>query len=123
MSGNPAPVLTPFGPTPSVIAQQLLGGGLAVTSTATAALSGTYECSPMALAALSAEADSLTRNAGTFVDGGTSVNWPDAAGAGHNFSVAQFGTLINAVNRFVVECYQYSKGLTTTPPPATATIP
>jgi len=115
MSGNP--------PSNWTTANHLLTGGLAVTSTATPALNGTYECQGWALQAMQAEMDSLTRNSGVFVDGTTSVNWPDRAGTGHTFSVAQYGTLINAINQFVVQCFQYAEGITTTPPSGSATIP
>jgi hypothetical protein len=104
-------------------AMGILATGLAVTSTATPALNGTYLCTDDAITALQCQCDSLTRNSGTFVDGTTSVNWPDKTGAGHTFTVAQFGTLINAINLFVVQCYQYATGISTTPPTGSATIP
>jgi len=104
-------------------ARTLLQIGLAVTSTSTPALNGTYVCSGLALSAIQAEMDSLTRNSGTFVDGTTTVSWPDKTGAAHSFTVAQFGSLINAVNLFVVQCYMYAAGLSATQPPTSATIP
>jgi len=114
MSGNPPVAYT---------ADRLLETGLAVTSTATPALNGTYLCQHLALEAMQAEMDSLTRNSGVFVDGATTVSWPDKTNASHSFTVAQFGTLINAINQFVVACFQYEAGITTTPPTGTATIP
>jgi|SRR5215472_10236861 len=105
-------------------ARALLAAGLNVTSTATPALSGVYGCDrDMSWNALSAECASLALNADTFVDGSTTVNWPDRAGAGHSFSAAQFKTLANAINLFTVQCYQYAMGVTTTAPSGNATIP
>ena len=107
----------------AITANHLLTGGLIVTSTSTAALNGTYKCDGHMFSALQAEADSLALNNGTFVDGSTSVNWPDWSGASHTFTEAQFRTLINAINLFVVQCAQYAAGITSTPPLNTATIP
>jgi len=120
MSGNPT---TGTASPAFLVANHLLTTGLSVTSTATPALNGTYACQGWALEAMQAEMDSLTRNSGVFVDGSTTVNWPDKTGAGHAFSVAQYGTLINAINQFVVQCFQYSEGVATTAPSGQATIP
>jgi hypothetical protein len=108
----------PFSTSPSgnaVAANHLLTAGLAITCTSAAALNGTYPAMGLALSAMQAEMDSLTRNANTFVDGTTSVQWPDRGGTAHTFTVAQFGELINAINQFVVQCYQYAEGIGAAP--------
>jgi len=104
-------------------ASGLLAAGLTVTSTATPALNGVYGCESAALDALHGEALSLALNANTFVDGSTTVNWPDKSGVGHSFSEAQFKTLVNAIDLFVAQCFQYAAGVITTAPGANATIP
>ena len=106
----------------------LLAAGLAVTSTATPALNGTYMVSGVAGEGLQAEYNAILQNAvlaqnETFADGTTSLNWPDKTGTGHTFTIAQFKTLISAVSLFVSQCAQYASGLTATLPAATATIP
>lgn len=104
-------------------ANGLLATGLTITSTATPALNGTYMTQGRSLEAMQAEINSLLLNTNVFVDGSTSVNWPDKTGAGHEFTEAQFRTLVNAIDQFVVGCFQYGAGLTTTAPSSSATIP
>jgi len=103
-------------------ASGLLAAGLSVTSTATPALNGVYGTESATLDALHGEALSLALNSNVFVDGSTTVNWPDKSGAGHSFSEAQFKTLVNAIDLFVVQCLQYAAGIAGAPA-TTATIP
>lgn len=105
-------------------AQILLNQGLAITSTATPALNGTYLVNDLAGEGIQAEVNALwISNSETFADGTASLDWPDRAGTGHTFTVAQFKTFANACALFVAQCVQYSAGLTTTAPANTATIP
>ena len=74
--------------------------GLAITSTGTPALNG------------------------TFADGTGTVVWLDTAGASHTFaSVAAFKAFASAVAAYVAALFKYAEGTLTTLPPATATIP
>lgn len=81
-------------------AQALLAGGLALTSTGTPALNGTYGADAATIAYVNSEMTSLLKN-GVFADGSTSVYWPDAGGALHVFNVAQFEGFAAALAAFV----------------------
>jgi hypothetical protein len=102
---------------------ELLRGGLTITSTSTPALNGAYGVeTDMLRGAMQAEINSLLLNSNTFVDGSTSVSWPDKTGASHNFSETEFRAFVNAVDQFVAQCFQYGAGVISTAPAATATI-
>jgi hypothetical protein len=104
-------------------ALSLLGGGLVITSTGTPALNGTYQVSGLAWQAIQAEVNALFLSGGTtFANGGTSQAWPDASGAQHIFSVAEFHNFAMAIANFVANCALYSTNVLTTAPPNTATI-
>lgn len=110
---------------PPTLAQQaaaLLATGLAITSTATAALDATYPANMTAQAQINAEVTSILLN-GTFADGTSTIEWLDVTGAAHAFTVAQFKTLATAIGAFVSGCIKCMNGQATTPPSATATIP
>ena len=102
----------------------LLNQGLAIASTSTPALNGTYLVNEIVGEGLQAEANALMLGGTTpvFADGSTSLNWPDRTGAGHTFTPAQFLELVHAVNYFVSQCAQYAAGILTTAPSASATI-
>jgi len=119
MSGNPQTTVLPG----AVIftARALIDGGLAVTSAGDSALNGTYMCDPQHMQAVQAEANAILLNQ-TFADGSTTLAWPDKGGATHNFSVAQFHTLVVALSWFVAQCFLYGNGTVTSAPPATYTI-
>jgi hypothetical protein len=109
-----------------ITANHLLTSGLAVTSTSTPALNATYNVvGEWAGPALQAEASAIQMSgtAEAFADGTTSVTWPDRTGAAHTFTVAQFQSLLHAINLFVAQCYQYSTGVIATAPTGAATIP
>lgn len=97
--------------------------GLAVTSTATPALNGTYPLDPVTQAHIQAEIIAILLN-GTFADGTGTVVWLDTANAAHTFgSVAEFKAFASAIAAYVAALFKYAQGTLTTLPPATATIP
>ena len=108
------------------LAQQaaaLIAGGLAVTSTATAALSGTYAADTTTISYVNSELNSILLN-GTFADGTSTVEWPDSSGTLHAFDVAQFKTLAAALGAFVAGIRKCMIGVAgATLPAATAAIP
>lgn len=52
---------------------------------------------------INAEVTSLLLN-GTFADGSTAVEWPDATGTLHNLSVPQFKAVAGAIGGYVAAC-------------------
>lgn len=102
-------------------AQALLSGPVAITSMSTPALDGSYTISNQDQAHISAEVQSLMLN-GTFADGSSTVAWPDASGAVHTFSVAEFKAFATAIGAFVAACYKVLNGTSTTLPSASLTI-
>ena len=108
------------------LAQQaaaLIAGGLAVTSTATAALNGTYAADTTTISYVNSELNSILLN-GSFADGTATVEWPDGSGTLHAFDVAQFKTLAAALGAFVAGIRKCAIGVSgATLPPATVTIP
>lgn len=101
-----------------------INNGLAVTSTSTSSLNGTYACDSLTQQAMQAECNAmlLSGESDTFADGSTSLNWPDKSGATHAFNPTQFHNLVVAISNFVVGCFQYGHGVTSTPPATSATI-
>lgn len=102
-------------------ATALLRAPVAVTSTGTPALSGSYGITMQDQAHIGAEVQSIMLN-GTFADGSSTVAWPDASGAVHTFSVAQFKAFATAIGAFVAACYKVLNGSSTTLPSAALTI-
>jgi hypothetical protein len=80
--------------------QTALNTGLAVTSTATAALNGTYAVDPTTQFNINSEVVSILTN-GTFTNGQTTKPWPDASGAVHTFTTTQFKTFATAVSNYI----------------------
>lgn len=122
IAGGGKPGLVPI--TQAMVdAAAFLAGGLTVTSTGSPAISGTYRCDGLTMAGIQAEVNAILLSGATptFADGTASLNWPDVAGVGHTFTVAQFHELAMAVCNFVVQCAQYNAGLNVTPNP-TVTI-
>jgi hypothetical protein len=79
-----------------------IAAGLAVTSTATPALSATYGIDAGAQFNITAETVSILTN-GTFTNGQSTRNWADVSGAFHTFTVAQFKTFATAIAGYVDE--------------------
>lgn len=114
----------PAAPAPTLVQQAatLLAGGLAITSTGTPTLNGTYSATPSSIAYVSSEMVSILAN-GTFTNGGTTIQWADLAGALHTVpSTAAFKALATALGSFVGACLQVEIGASTTLPTASATI-
>jgi hypothetical protein len=97
----------------------LLAGGLAITSTATTALSATYPVDPVSQQKLLA-VQSVLSVTGSF-PGGAST-WPvkDAAGAWHVCTAAQFTAIAVAIAAFVAPCDLIMDGHTGISLPATS---
>jgi hypothetical protein len=68
--------------------------GCAITSTATPALNGTYAIDPPSQQAITSEVlyvqVTASQGAAKFTNGQTTKGWPDATGAPHTFTTAQF---------------------------------
>jgi len=119
-------VITIGAPPAPTLAQQAaaaLNAGIAITSTGTPALNGTYACDNLTQAKLSRVATFIAVN-GKFPAGLTAMPWPDITGAVHEFpTIAEFQALASAVANYVVELDAVIMGLTTTLPSASTTIP
>lgn len=120
-------VVPPVVPSPGAAlaaeAGAAFAAGLAITSTGTPALNGTYAIDPATQAHIQAEVISILLNS-TFADGSTTVVWPDMAGNTHTFgSIAEFKQFAAAVAAYVAALFKVGNGTLTTLPAATATIP
>jgi hypothetical protein len=102
-------------------AQAQLAAGLAITSTGTPALDATYPCDPTAQQQINAEITSILLN-DTFTDGSTALNWLDATGAAHSFSIANFKNLATVLAAFVTGNLKCINGQSSTLPATSATI-
>ena len=96
-------------PTPMALVMAQMQKGLAVTSTSTPALSGTYAVVGWPANGLDAQATAIAMD-GTFADGTASLNWPDISNVTHAFTVAQFKTLLMAIANFRNLCTLYGMG-------------
>ena len=123
-NGNPEAV-APAPPSPaqviSAAAAAALAGGLAVTSTGTPALNGTYACDSNTTANINAEITSVMLNS-TFADGTTSLAWPDTSLALHTFNVTQFKAFATALAAFVSGVRKYAMGINSSLPSSSVTI-
>lgn len=111
--------------TPSLAQQAaaLLASGLAIVSTATSALSGTYPADPVSQGKLLA-VQSVLSVSGAFPGGATT--WPvkDASGQWHVATPAQFTAIALAVANFVAPIDLIMDGHANIPlPSSSATIP
>lgn len=102
-------------------AQAAIGAGLAITSEATPALDGTYAVDATAQQHVMAEITSIVLN-GTFADGSATVDWLDAAGGSHTFTIAQFKTFAAAISAYVAALIKCMNGQLTALPATSATI-
>jgi hypothetical protein len=110
-------------PTPTLADQAAaaIASGLAITSTATPALDGTYACDDAAQARINRVSVYLQVN-GSFPGGASTIVWVDATGAQHTFTEAQFKTFTAAIGTYVAALDDVILGIITTMPSATATI-
>jgi hypothetical protein len=102
-------------------AQMALAAGLNVTSTGTPTLNGTFAVDQLSQMDVIAIETSL--NAGKGFPGVSSTfSYPDASGAIHTFSEANFTDLAAAIRDFVYGCRAVIAGTSTTLPASTVTI-
>lgn len=119
---------TPPAPTPpsaaqllAAKAQTILAGTVAIASTSTPALDGSYTITVQDQQHIAVEVQSLMLN-GTFADGTASVVWPDATGTLHTFDAAQFKAFATALGAFVAACIKCQIGTSTALPSNALTI-
>jgi hypothetical protein len=75
--------------------------GVAITSTGTSALNGTYPCDKRTQQTIVSEQMYIASET-TFTNGGTTLAWPDIAGTFHIFpSTAEFTAFAKAVGQYV----------------------
>ncbi len=89
--------------TPAQQAYALLNGGLALTSTGTPAVSGTYPVDPASQSAITSIRLQLAAGLG-FPGGGSTLPWKDSAGNWHVMTSANFTAFAEAVSAFVQAC-------------------
>jgi hypothetical protein len=97
--------------------------GCAITSTGTPALDATYPLDLATQTRMVIEAAALMQNGGTFLDGSTSVEFPDVAGVLHTFTAAQFRAWNTAVGAYaggLLKVMQTNTGTLPSAPPALA---
>ena len=108
--------------TPAQQAAALIAGGLAITSTGTAALSATYPCDAAVQAKAAAIEVRIAAGLG-FPGGASTMPWKDAAGAWHELDATQFTAIAGAISVFVAACDLVADGYPGAAlPAATATI-
>lgn len=102
-------------------AMLMLATGIAIVSTGTPALNGTYAVDQLSQMDVIAIETSLNAGKG-FPGGATTFGYPDITGARHSFSEANFTDFAAAVRDFVYACKSVIAGQSTTLPTTTATI-
>jgi len=107
--------------TPQQQAYQAIATGLTITSTSTPALNGTYACDSTVTADINAEITSIMLNS-VFADGSTAIQWPDAMGTLHAFTITQFKAFATALASYVSGVRRYAAGVTTSLPSNQITI-
>ena len=124
----PPPVVpTPPAPTPAQVAQAaaqaVLNEGIAITSTGTPAVSGTYSLSQETQNLVVAVATAINTSGGSFPGGVSALPWADASGAEHVFpNVTVFKEFALAIAGYVgaIDVYASSGGTTGTLPTSNA---
>ncbi len=101
--------------------------GIAITSTGTPALSGTYALDPGTMQALYNLGTYIATN-GTYPAGNATLNWPDLAGTVHTFGITStFKAFVKALQDYVAKLAiaqaSAAAGGNPTWPTASATIP
>ncbi len=100
-----------------------LDGGLTITSTSTPALNGTYACDDAHQARINRIQGFIAANS-KFPNSLAALPWPDISGTVHEFpSTAEFTAFASAVADYVMALDAVIMGISTTLPPAQATIP
>jgi hypothetical protein len=114
---------TPLGPTLAQQAASALSAGLAITSTGTPALNGTYACNPAMQQNMASMYNLIQRAGGNAFPGGlTSLPWPVAGGTVTFNSVAEFLAMETAVGDYVMQLNLIITTNSGTLPPPTTTI-
>jgi hypothetical protein len=113
--------LPPAGPTLAQQAQASLVVGLAIVSTGTPALNGTYAVDQISQMDVIAIETSINAGKG-FPAGATIFNYPDASGVMHAFSESNFTDFAAAVRDYVYALKSAIAGASTTLPAASTTI-
>ena len=115
----------PVAPVPTLAQQAAaaMSAGLAIASTSTPALNGTFDVSASAQDHMQAEMIALLNSGGTtFADGTTSVVWPDMAGVNHTFTAVQARAFFLAAGAYVAALFKVINGTLVALPPASAMI-
>lgn len=87
----------PATPDPNASAAALLASGVAITSTGTPVLNGTYACDPLSQQKITSE-QLYIATTGKFTNGQTTKAWADASGALHTFpTTAAFTNFAEAI--------------------------
>jgi hypothetical protein len=102
-------------------AQSMLAAGLAIVSTATPALNGTYAVDQVSQMDIIAIETSLNAGKG-FPGGATTFNYPDMSGVMHAFSESSFTNFAAAVRDYVYALKSVIAGSSSTLPAASVTI-
>ncbi|WDD94657.1 hypothetical protein Bsp3421_004791 [Burkholderia sp. FERM BP-3421] len=102
-------------------AQSMFSAGIAISSTSTPALNGTYACDQLSQMDIIAIETSINAGKG-FPGGATTFNYPDVSGVMHAFSEANFTNFAAAVRNYVYALKSVIAGVSTTLPSSTAEI-
>ncbi|MGI4812021.1 MAG: hypothetical protein ACRYG5_06595 [Janthinobacterium lividum] len=102
-------------------AQVAMRTGVAIVSTATPALNGTYAIDQISQMDIIAIETSLNAGKG-FPGGATAFGYPDTAGASHSFTEANFTNFAAAVRDYVYALKSVIGGASSALPSATTTI-
>jgi hypothetical protein len=81
-------------------AQSMFGTGIAISSTSSPALNGTYACDQLSQMDIIAIETSINAGKG-FPGGATTFNYPDVSGAAHTFTESNFSDFAAAVRDYV----------------------
>ena len=106
---------------PAMQMNQQLSGGIQITSTSTPALDGTYAVDPMSQSDIIAIETSINAGKG-FPGRGTAFNYPDASGALHSFTEANFTNFAAAIRDYVYAAKSVIGGTATALPSPAVTI-
>jgi hypothetical protein len=89
----------------SAKASYMAAQNVVITSTATAALDGTYAADANTRSAIANQRQSIALDS-TFLDGTTTLDWPDIAGITHSFGMTDFTNFGKAVSIYAAQLEQ-----------------
>lgn len=87
-------------PTPAQEAAAALAGTVALTSTATSSLDGTYAIDPEKRSDMESEILNYVTN-GSFIGGSATIDWPDTSGTMHTFDATQMKAFVTEIGVYV----------------------